>query len=240
MDRDAIYVHSHSKNNYFPIDFAIFTKALWTNGPTDQWTNQGTDISSFRDAIAASKTTWDIGWLILLYQKFDQYLWPFMLHCAYTLWAKGNPIHSSIWPLSFWLYKLVCWLVNLSVNPSVTDCLKHTTYGNQPCFFYYFHHWIFWHLASVHVLPKYILVGGYAWLWGNFSICVGSLSDSRGCGALEAGYAWFWPLYRWLEWFYWVRGVGGWVHLIAILASESNLSGSEALEILIPIHTAAI
>ena len=35
------------KNHDFPIDFAIFTKALRTNGPTDapmdQWTNGPTD-----------------------------------------------------------------------------------------------------------------------------------------------------------------------------------------------------
>ena len=47
------------KNNDFPIDFAIFTKALQTNQPTDQTTDQQTDqqmdIPSYRDAVAASK-----------------------------------------------------------------------------------------------------------------------------------------------------------------------------------------
>ena len=28
-----------SENDDFPTDFAIFTKALGTNGPTDQWTD---------------------------------------------------------------------------------------------------------------------------------------------------------------------------------------------------------
>ena len=27
-------MQGHAKNNYFPIDFAIYTKALWTDGPT--------------------------------------------------------------------------------------------------------------------------------------------------------------------------------------------------------------
>ena len=40
----------HAKNDDFTIDFAIFTKALWTNGPTDQWT----DIPSYT---AASKNS---------------------------------------------------------------------------------------------------------------------------------------------------------------------------------------
>jgi len=39
MDTHAMYVHRHAKNNNFPIDFAIFTKALWTDGPMDQLTN---------------------------------------------------------------------------------------------------------------------------------------------------------------------------------------------------------
>ena len=39
------------KNNHFPIDFAIFTKALRTDGQT----NQRTDKPSYRDAIAAYK-----------------------------------------------------------------------------------------------------------------------------------------------------------------------------------------
>ena len=41
----------HAKNDDFPIDFAIFTKALPTDGPADR----RTDIPSYRDAIAASK-----------------------------------------------------------------------------------------------------------------------------------------------------------------------------------------
>ena len=41
----------HAKNDDFSIDFAIFTKALPTDGPTDR----RTDIPSYRDAIAASK-----------------------------------------------------------------------------------------------------------------------------------------------------------------------------------------
>ena len=71
MDRHAIYLHGHAKNDDFPINFAIFTKALPTDGPTDRRTNgltdqqtnqemdrqmdQLTDIPFYRDAIAASK-----------------------------------------------------------------------------------------------------------------------------------------------------------------------------------------
>ena len=59
----AMYVHRYAKNNHFPIDFAIFTKALRTDGPTDrrtdrrtdQQTDRRTDKPSYRDAIAASK-----------------------------------------------------------------------------------------------------------------------------------------------------------------------------------------
>ena len=57
MDRHAIYVHRHAKNNDFPVDFAIFTKALRTNGPTDR----RTDTPSYRDAIAASKNGPEVG-----------------------------------------------------------------------------------------------------------------------------------------------------------------------------------
>ena len=39
----AIYVHRHAKNNPFPIDFAISTKALPTDGLTDGPTDQPTD-----------------------------------------------------------------------------------------------------------------------------------------------------------------------------------------------------
>ena len=39
----AIYVHRDGKNNDFPMDFAIFTKALRTDGPTDQRTDGQTD-----------------------------------------------------------------------------------------------------------------------------------------------------------------------------------------------------
>ena len=39
-----------SENDDFPTDFAIFTKALGTNGPTDRWT----DIAPHRDAIITS------------------------------------------------------------------------------------------------------------------------------------------------------------------------------------------
>ena len=61
MNGHAIYVHRHAQNNDFSIDIAIFTKALRTNGPTDGPTDRPadrrTDISSYRDAIAASKKT---------------------------------------------------------------------------------------------------------------------------------------------------------------------------------------
>ena len=50
-----MYVYRHAKNNHFPIDFVIFTKALRTNGPTDGPTYRRTDRPSYRDAIAASK-----------------------------------------------------------------------------------------------------------------------------------------------------------------------------------------
>ena len=43
MDGYALYVHKHAKNNHFPIDFAIFTKALWMDGPTDGRTDGRTD-----------------------------------------------------------------------------------------------------------------------------------------------------------------------------------------------------
>ena len=55
MDGHTIYIHRHAKNNDFPIDFAIFTKALRTDGPTDGPTDRRTDIPSYKDAIAASK-----------------------------------------------------------------------------------------------------------------------------------------------------------------------------------------
>ena len=45
----------HAKNNEFSIDFAIFTKALWTDQQTDQQMDQQMDIPSYRDAIATSK-----------------------------------------------------------------------------------------------------------------------------------------------------------------------------------------
>ena len=52
-------MHIQAKNNDFSIDFAIFTKALPTDRPTDRRTNgptdRRTDIPSYRDAIAASK-----------------------------------------------------------------------------------------------------------------------------------------------------------------------------------------
>ena len=43
MDGHAIYMHRHAKNNDFPIDFVIFTKALRTDGPTGQRTDEPTD-----------------------------------------------------------------------------------------------------------------------------------------------------------------------------------------------------
>ena len=43
MDGHAIYMHGHAKNGDFPIDFAIFTKALPTDRPTDQRTDSRTD-----------------------------------------------------------------------------------------------------------------------------------------------------------------------------------------------------
>ena len=54
MDGHAIYIHRHAKNNDFPIDYAIFTKALWTDqptdGPMDKPTDQPTDKPSHRNA----------------------------------------------------------------------------------------------------------------------------------------------------------------------------------------------
>ena len=63
MDGHTIYIHRQAKNNDFPIDFAIFTKALRTDiptdGPTDRRTDgptdRRTDIPSYRDMLAASK-----------------------------------------------------------------------------------------------------------------------------------------------------------------------------------------
>ena len=63
MDGHATYMLRHAKNDDFPIDFANFTKALRTDGPTDRPTdgptNQWTDIPSYRDAIAASKNLYN-------------------------------------------------------------------------------------------------------------------------------------------------------------------------------------
>ena len=56
MDGHAIYIHGHAKNDDFPIDFAIFTKALRTDQRTNGPTDQRMDKPSYRDAIAASKT----------------------------------------------------------------------------------------------------------------------------------------------------------------------------------------
>ena len=57
MDRWTCNIHA--KNDDFPIDFVIFTKALPTDQPTDPPTDgpmdQRTDIPSYRDVIAASK-----------------------------------------------------------------------------------------------------------------------------------------------------------------------------------------
>ena len=39
----AIYMHRDSQNNDFSMDFAIFTKALRTNGPTERRTDGLTD-----------------------------------------------------------------------------------------------------------------------------------------------------------------------------------------------------
>ena len=55
MDETAMYMHRHAKNSDFSIHFAIFTKALRSDGPTDGPTDQRMDIPSYRDAIAASK-----------------------------------------------------------------------------------------------------------------------------------------------------------------------------------------
>ena len=43
MGGHAMYVHGYAKNNHFPIDFAIFTKALHTDGRTDGRTDRRTD-----------------------------------------------------------------------------------------------------------------------------------------------------------------------------------------------------
>ena len=43
MDGHATYMLRHAKNDDFPIDFAIFTKALPTDRPTDQRTGGRTD-----------------------------------------------------------------------------------------------------------------------------------------------------------------------------------------------------
>ena len=49
-----MYVHRDAKNNDFPMDYAIFTKALPTNGPTDGPTdgptNGRTHTPGYRDA----------------------------------------------------------------------------------------------------------------------------------------------------------------------------------------------
>ena len=43
MNGHAIYVHRDAKNNDFPMDFAIFTKALRTDPRTDGPTNGPTN-----------------------------------------------------------------------------------------------------------------------------------------------------------------------------------------------------
>ena len=43
MGGHAMYVHGYAKNNHFPIDFAIFTKTLRTDGPTEGRTIGQTD-----------------------------------------------------------------------------------------------------------------------------------------------------------------------------------------------------
>ena len=53
MDRDAMYMHRRAKYNDFSINFAIFTKALRTDIPTDGPTDRRTDIPSYRDADAS-------------------------------------------------------------------------------------------------------------------------------------------------------------------------------------------
>ena len=55
MDGYATYVLRHAKNEDFSIDFAIFTKALRTDGPTNAPIDRRTEKPSYRDAIAASK-----------------------------------------------------------------------------------------------------------------------------------------------------------------------------------------
>ena len=50
MHGHAIYVHGHARNDDFPIDFALFTKALRTNGPTDGPTDQPTDGHTLHSA----------------------------------------------------------------------------------------------------------------------------------------------------------------------------------------------
>ena len=43
MDGHAMYMHRYAKNNRFPIDFSIFTKALRTDRQTDGPTDGRTD-----------------------------------------------------------------------------------------------------------------------------------------------------------------------------------------------------
>ena len=54
MDGYATYEHKHAKNNYFPIDFAIFTKALPMDQPTDGPTD-GHTLFDFERCENASK-----------------------------------------------------------------------------------------------------------------------------------------------------------------------------------------
>ena len=59
-----MYVHIYAKDSHFPIDLAIFTKALRTDGRTDRrtdrrtdgWTNGCTMLVSYTDTIDASET----------------------------------------------------------------------------------------------------------------------------------------------------------------------------------------
>ena len=43
MDGYSMYMHGCAKNNHFPTDFAIFTKALRTDRRTDRPTDGRTD-----------------------------------------------------------------------------------------------------------------------------------------------------------------------------------------------------
>ena len=82
---------------------------------------------------------WAIGLLVcwsvmLLSRRAERRHMTYFVHMNLSLWWQAS-FFPVVLVACTQLCKPRCWLVGPSVNPSVTDCLKHTTYGNRPCFF---------------------------------------------------------------------------------------------------------